>query len=206
MPTILLLARHGQTDDNARSVFQGQRGAGLNERGRAQAERLAARVAGTIDLVVSSDLQRARETAEIVARAAKLDVAIDRALREVDVGAWSGLAYDEVAARFPEEWAAFRAGIDVARGGGETYAALAERIHAALSDIARRARGKRVLVVSHGAALRSVVCKTLGVPPRWTAPLAGMANAALTTLVFDDDDAPRVHAYNDASHLGDLAD
>jgi len=206
VPTILLLARHGQTDDNARSVFQGQRGAGLNERGRAQAERLAARVAGTIDLVVSSDLQRARETAEIVARAAKLDVAIDRALREVDVGAWSGLAYDEVAARFPEEWAAFRAGIDVARGGGETYAALAERIHAALSDIARRARGKRVLVVSHGAALRSVVCKTLGVPPRWTAPLAGMANAALTTLVFDDDDAPRVHAYNDASHLGDLAD
>ena len=100
MSTVLHLARHGETDDNANKVFQGQRGAGLNARGRAQAERLAARVAPSIDTIVSSDLQRARETAAIVAAAVKTEVVLDEGLREVDVGAWTGLSYEEVAAKF----------------------------------------------------------------------------------------------------------
>jgi broad specificity phosphatase PhoE len=206
VPTLLFLARHGQTEDNARQIFQGQGGSGLNARGRAQAARLAARVAGTVDAIVSSDLERARETADIVARMARLEVTFDRALREVDVGAWTGLSTEDVQARFPEEWAAWRSGVDVPRGGGETYADLAERVVASLAALAERARGKRVLVVSHGAALRSAVCKTLGLPARWTAPIAGMHNAALTTLVFDDGGGPNLLSYNDAAHLADLAD
>src|SRR5690349_6865123 len=122
---ILLLARHGETDDNARLIFQGQGGGSLNARGRAQAERLAARLVSSLDVIVSSDLTRARETAEEVARATHVEIVFDQKIREVDVGAWTGLAYEEVERRFPEEWAAWRAGLDVPRGGGETYAALA---------------------------------------------------------------------------------
>ena len=205
MSTVLHLARHGETEDNAQKVFQGQRGSGLNARGRAQAARLASRVAPSIDVIVSSDLERARETAAIVAAAAKLEVVVDPALREVDVGAWTGLSHEAVADRFPEEWAAWRAGVDVARGGGETYRVLAERVRATLDRIARDHRGHRVLVVSHGAALRSAVCSILGLPALWTAPLAGLRNAALSTLVYDHDGETLLMTYNDFAHLANLA-
>jgi probable phosphoglycerate mutase len=201
---ILTLARHGETDDNARLIFQGQGGGGLNARGRAQAERLAARLAKDVDLVVSSDLTRAKETAEIVAReSGVVEIVFDREIREIDVGAWTGLAYEEVERRFPEEWAAWRAGLDVPRGGGETYAALATRVAGALQRIARNHAGKRVLVVSHGAALRSAVCVALGISPSWNAPLAGLHNTSLSKLRYDQEKAHLV-TYNDVAHLRDL--
>ncbi len=203
---ILLLARHGETDDNAQKVFQGQGGGSLNARGRAQAERLGARLAKSLDLIITSDLTRARETAEIVSAASGARVDLDRTLREVDVGGWTGLAYEEVARRFPEEWAAWHMGLDVPRGGGETYVALAKRVAEALERIAREHVDRRVLVVSHGAALRSAVCVTLGLPPRWTSPLAGMHNTGLTTLRFEADSGKsHLVTYNDIAHLGDLA-
>ena len=200
---ILLLARHGETDDNARLIFQGQGGGSLNARGRAQAERLAARLAGGLDLIVSSDLTRAKETAEEVARASGVEIVFDQKIREVDVGAWTGLAYEEVERRFPEEWAAWRAGLDVPRGGGETYAGLATRVAGALERIARDHVGKRVLVVSHGAALRSAVCLALGISPSWNAPIAGLHNTSLSKLRYDDE---KIHlvTYNDVAHLRDL--
>ena len=199
---ILLLARHGETDDNARLIFQGQGGGSLNARGRAQAERLAARLANSIDVIVSSDLTRAKETAELVARDG-VELVFDPHVREVDVGAWTGLAYEEVERRFPEEWAAWRAGLDVPRGGGETYAGLATRVARALERIARDHLGQRVLVVSHGAALRSAVCLALGISPSWNAPLGGMHNTALTTLRYEDEKTHLV-TYNDVAHLRDL--
>ena len=200
---ILMLARHGETDDNARLIFQGQGGGSLNARGRAQAERLAARLAGTLDVIVSSDLTRAKETAEEVARVSGVEIIFDREVREVDVGAWTGLAYEEVERRFPEEWAAWRAGLDVPRGGGETYAGLATRVAGALERIARDHVGKRVLVVSHGAALRSAVCLALGISPSWNAPLAGLHNTSLSKVRYDDE---KIHlvTYNDVAHLRDL--
>jgi probable phosphoglycerate mutase len=201
---ILLLARHGETEDNARLVFQGQGGGSLNARGRAQAERLASRLAGAIDSIVSSDLTRAKETAEEVSRVSGAPITFDRDIREVDVGAWTGLAYEEVERRFPDEWAAWRAGLDLPRGGGETYAALATRVADALSRIARDQAGKRVLVVSHGAALRSAVCVALGISPSWNAPIAGMHNTALSKLHYDDDDKAHLITYNDVAHLRDL--
>jgi broad specificity phosphatase PhoE len=200
---ILLLARHGETDDNARLIFQGQGGGSLNARGRAQAERLAARLVKSIDVIVSSDLTRAKETAELVAHANGVELVFDQDVREVHVGAWTGLAYEEVERRFPEEWAAWRAGLDVPRGGGETYAGLATRVAGALQRIARDHVGKRVLVVSHGAALRSAVCLALGISPSWNAPLGGMHNTALTTLRYEDEKTHLV-TYNDIAHLRDL--
>ncbi len=203
MTTILLLARHGETAENAQRVFQGQGGGPLNERGRAQAERLASRIANEVDVIVSSDLLRARETAQFAASASNAALTLDRALREVDVGAWTGLSYEEVVARFPDEWNAWRAGVDVPRGGGETYEHLAQRITTALVRIANAHAGKRVLVVSHGAALRSAICSTLGLVPRWSAPLGALHNAAVSTLHYGDG-PPRVVTYNDSAHLAGL--
>jgi len=197
----LLVVRHGETAENAIGVFQGQGGRGLNEVGRAQAERLAERLASIpIDRFYASDLQRARETAEILARGA--DVAHDRALREVDVGDWTGLAYEEVEERFPEEFAAWRDGLDVRRGGGETYAELAARVRGALEVIADRHPGELVCVVSHGAAIKSVIASLLELHDPGRRALVAMANTSVTVL----ERAPfgfKVLVFNDTSHLGD---
>ena len=117
--TTILLARHGETADNARLVFQGQTGKGLNERGKAQARRLAERLRNDERLsktIYASDLERAVETANAVASLSSREVVTDKDLREVDVGAWSQKSHAEIEALYPEEWAAWSAGLDVRRG------------------------------------------------------------------------------------------
>jgi len=199
--TTLLLARHGETDDNANQVFQGRAGGGLNERGRAQSERLAFRLAKRgIGAIVASDLDRAKETALIVAHIAGVAPTFDSDLREVDVGAWTGLSHHEVQERFPEEWDAWNAGLDVRRGGGETYAELAERIRGSVERIAHAHMGKTVLVVSHGAAVRSFVCHTLGLAAQGPRSLGGMENTALALFTVLDG-RMRLRGWNDTAHL-----
>jgi probable phosphoglycerate mutase len=203
MRRTLLLVRHGQTADNASHVFQGQGGRGLNEEGRRQARQLADRLRTVgVDRVVTSDLERAAETAGILGDALSLEIERDEELREVNVGAWTGLSYTEVAERFPEEWAAWGAGVDIRRGGGETYAELAVRITGALDRIAVASDAETILVVSHGAALRSFVCRMLGLPPQGTRVLAGMVNTAITTITLDEH-GMRLMSWNDSAHLGD---
>lgn len=207
MGTLLCLARHGETADNAARIFQGQAGSGLNRLGRAQAARLAERMRRFPPAaIIASDLERAAETARYVSEACGVPLELDPGLREVDVGAWTGKAYDEVATLYPEEWAAWEAGVDVRRGGGETYAELALRVGAAIDRIAARyatAQG-RILVVSHGGAIKSWIAKLLGVSPDGLRALAGVANAALTVVERDARGRHRLHSWNDAAHLEGL--
>ncbi|MBI3763708.1 MAG: histidine phosphatase family protein, partial [Chloroflexi bacterium] len=107
--TRLWLIRHGETDWNVEGRWQGQTDPPLNESGRAQAEALAAQLAGIrIEAIYSSDLQRAHTTARIIARGLGLPVRLDARWREIDQGEWEGLLVTEVAARYPDELAARR--------------------------------------------------------------------------------------------------
>jgi probable phosphoglycerate mutase len=207
MGVLLSLARHGETADNAQRIFQGQSGRGLNRLGRAQAERLAERMRRNPPLaIIASDLERAVETAKIVSKACGVAVELEMDLREVDVGAWTGKSYDEVAAAYPEEWAAWEAGLDIRRGGGETYAELAVRVGRGIDRIATRFEGARgrILVVSHGGAIKSWIAKLLGVSPDGLRALAGVANAALTVVERDSRGRHRLHSWNDSAHLEGL--
>ncbi|MBX3225632.1 MAG: histidine phosphatase family protein [Labilithrix sp.] len=208
MGLLFCLARHGETADNAARIFQGQAGSGLNRLGRAQAARLAERIRRAPPAAIfASDLERAAETARYVSEACGVPVELDADLREVDVGAWTGKGYEEISRLFPEEWAAWEAGLDVRRGGGETYAELAERVGRALDRIALRHAGEdaKVLVVSHGGAIKSWIAKLLGVSSGGLGVLAGVANAALTVVERDSRGRHRLHAWNDAAHLEGLA-
>ena len=101
--TELLLVRHGETDWNRDRRFQGHADPPLNETGREQANALAEELAGEeIELVYTSDLQRARETAQIVGARLGAGVVPLPALREIDVGEWQGLTWPEIEQRFPE--------------------------------------------------------------------------------------------------------
>lgn len=153
---VLLLARHGETDWNAAQRWQGHADIPLNPRGLAQARELAETLRDIpLDAIYASDLSRAHETARIVAKAKSLEVTTMRALREVDVGSWSGLTNSEIAEKFP----------GMARHDGETDEALLERVRAATLEIGMRHEGS-VLVVMHGNAMRAVVEHATGTRPR----------------------------------------
>lgn len=204
--TTLLLARHGETADNRRLVFQGQSGKALNALGRAQAKRLAERLRQhPPDVIIASDLERAHETAKIVGEATGLTPEIDPELREVDVGAWTGKSHDEIKEQFPDEWEAWSSGIDVRRGGGETYGELSERIERAIVRAATAHAGKRVLLVSHGGSIKAYVAKMLGVSAEGMRALAGVGNCGLTNIERDvRTGRSRLHAWNDTAHLEGL--
>jgi 2,3-bisphosphoglycerate-dependent phosphoglycerate mutase len=159
----LILARHGETDWNRENRFQGHADPPLNDLGRTQSAELAEALAEEgIAHVYSSPLRRAHETAAIVAARLGLEVETVEALREIDVGSWSGLTRDELAERFPEAYARW---LDGGRGfdDGETYEALAERVVPALRRLASQHEGDVVLVVTHGGPSRVTQAHAAGI-------------------------------------------
>jgi 2,3-bisphosphoglycerate-dependent phosphoglycerate mutase len=161
--TTILLARHGESDWNKTKRWQGWADRPLTDLGRRQARELAARLEDTeLDAVYSSDLQRARETAETVAREKNLSVTATADLREVDVGSWSGLTRAEAQKRFPEQYMRWLEGGE-GWDDGETYEQLGERVLRAIRAIAAEQEAARVLVVAHGGSIRAIHAAALGV-------------------------------------------
>ncbi len=191
--TTIYLARHGESDWNVERRWQGHADRPLTDRGRGQAQDLAARLAGVdLDAVYSSDLRRAWETAEAVASAKGLDVIRLPELREVDVGSWSGLTRDECEARFPEAFARWHAG-GSGWDDGESYEEMGERIVGAIGRLAAEHQGGAILVVSHGGPIRAVHAHALGVDiatHRRTGPVE--PNARLSAVAVEDGRFARV--------------
>jgi broad specificity phosphatase PhoE len=160
--TIILLARHGQSDWNATRRWQGHADRPLTERGRAQASALAERLAHIdLDAVYSSDLRRAADTARVVAEAQGLGLVQLPELREVDVGSWSGLTRDEAEERFPDGFSRWREGFP-GWDDGEDYDEMAQRVIGAVVQIALAHEDGRALVVSHGGPIRAIHAAALG--------------------------------------------
>jgi probable phosphoglycerate mutase len=153
--TTILLARHGETDWNREGRFQGWADPPLNATGRAQAVDLSVQLmAEELAAVYSSPLRRAYETAEVVAASRGLEPVTVDALREVDVGSWSGLSRAEIEQRFPEQYARW---LDYGRGweDGETYEQMVDRVVEALQELAEARDGERILAVTHGGPMRA---------------------------------------------------
>ena len=153
--TTLLLARHGETDWNRDGRWQGHSDTPLNELGRRQARELAAQLDG-LDALYSSDLARARETAEIVAERLGLEVRTDSRLRERSFGAWEGLTSAEIEDRFAEGHRRWQTGESFGADDAEPFDVFAARIHAFLEDVLQQHPGEEVLVISHGGSIRVI--------------------------------------------------
>ena len=161
--SVVLLARHGETDWNAERRFQGHADRPLNARGRAQAEALAERLASApLAAVYASDLARARETAQIVARRHGLPVVTRPDLKEVDVGSWSGLTTDEARTRHPEAFSRWRDEGQPGWADGETYEEMRARARRAVLEIGAEHAGETVIVVAHGGTIRALLATALG--------------------------------------------
>jgi broad specificity phosphatase PhoE len=158
--TATFLARHGETDDNRDPLrFQGWRDTPLNDTGRRQAAELGERVARDgIASLWSSDLSRARETAEIVGAQLGLRPRPDWRLREANRGTWEGRLFEDVAREEPEQYAAWmRAGPDWRFPGGESLQEQQDRVAACVADV-RASDQLPALLVCHGGSIRVMLC------------------------------------------------
>jgi broad specificity phosphatase PhoE len=156
----ILLARHGETNDNLEPLrFQGWTDTPLNDTGRRQAHELAERVADDrIRSLWSSDLSRARETAEIVGARIGLEPTLDARLREGCRGRWEGHLMRDIQRQEPERYAAWRrGGAEFRFPEGESLLEHQQRVQAALADI-HAAAPLPALVVCHGGSIRVMLC------------------------------------------------
>jgi broad specificity phosphatase PhoE len=183
-PRRVLLLRHGRTEWNASGRFQGQQDSALDLIGRAQAAAAAVAVAPMQpDVLLTSDLARAADTAALVAAEAGVAVTPEPRLREIHLGRWEGLTRAEVRALFPSEYAAWQAGLDERRGDGETYAEVGARAVECVTEwLDRLGPGSLVVAVTHGGTARATIGTLLSLDPDTWWRLAPLGNCRWSLL------------------------
>lgn len=201
--TRICLVRHGETSWNAEKRIQGNINVGLNTAGQAQAEAAAAWLAGnsTMAALYSSDLLRARQTAERVGRALHLAPILRPEFRERRYGLFEGLTYDQSRTRYPDVYALFegREPDFVIPYGGESLRQLHQRVCAGLQRIVEDHRGQSVVVVTHGGVLDIVNRVVRGTSLR--APRDFLIPNAAINWVCADGNRWRLEAWGVTDHL-----
>ena len=179
-----MLWRHGQTSWNLERRFQGTTDIELTETGVAQARR-AARLLAALkpDAIVASDLKRAAATAAELSALTGHTVAHDSALRETYAGEWQGLTHEEITARYGEQYAAWKRGEPVRRGGGELETEVADRAApVVLAHAEKLPENGTLVVVSHGGTIRTTIGRLLGLEAHHWEGLGGLSNCCWSVL------------------------
>lgn len=180
----IVLWRHGQTAWNIERRFQGSLDIELTDTGVAQAHRAARLLAGLRpDAIVASDLKRVRATAAELATVTGLTVAHYEGLRETYAGEWQGLTHEEIIERFGGQYAAWKRGEPVRRGGGELESEVADRAAPVVLEAAEKLPdGGTLVVVSHGGTIRTTIGRLLGLEPHTWEALGGLSNCCWSVL------------------------
>lgn len=203
--TRLVLIRHGETDWNRATRIQGHTDIPLSDLGLAQAERLAEALADEpLAAIYSSDLSRARQTAEALARVQGLTIHFDAALRERAFGRFEGLNWQEIEQGYPEDAARWRRREpDFAVGGGESLTVFSARCMGAAHRAAAAHPGESIALVAHGGVLdclyRAATRVALDAPRSWQ-----LGNATINRLLATPDGFTLV-GWNDDRHLAGLS-
>lgn len=200
--TELIVVRHGETDWNRQHRFQGQIDVPLNDVGRAQAERLAQRLIDErFDVVVASDLQRARTTAELAA--AGHAIVSEPLWREQSFGVLEGLDAPTIIERHPQLWAHWlRHDADYALPGGESVRMFHQRVQQALQRLLLQYEGARIAVFTHGGAL-DMLWRTAHQAPLHGPRTCDIPNTGINRLRWGDETLLIVQ-WADAGHLEGL--
>ena len=204
MNTTLFAVRHGETEWNLIEKQQGHLNSPLTDEGIRQAHYLADELTNrNIDVLYSSDLGRALQTAEIIAAKLSLDVHTDPRLRERHLGSMQGLTRKQFAEKFPDEAEKFNThDPDYILPGGESTRQQHHRCIECAEDIAKRQIGKRILVVTHGGVLKSFFYKATNTPltePRHFSLFNGSINSFSITH-----NQWRLDTWGELRHLKDI--
>ena len=205
MTTRLYLIRHGATQLTAEDRFSGAANVFLSEEGRAQAERLAVRLADdNIAAIYASPLDRTMETANIVAAPHGLTPIARDGLREISHGHWEGMTRNDVEQNFREEYLSWESDpFTFAPQGGESGIGVLARALPIIREIVVAHNDKNIAVVSHKATIRLVLSSLLGFDERGYRDRLDQAPAGLNILDFKDTVHARLMLFNDISHYAD---
>lgn len=199
--TRVIFVRHGETSWNRAKRYQGHSDIPLNEKGLQQAKRVAERLGDeTISAVYSSDLIRAVQTAEIIGKQHSLHAVALPELREVNFGLWEGLRYEEIMATWPEVLSAIYSKPGVDRiPGGENFYEVKRRVTKGLSRCIADHNQETIVIVSHGGAIRILLCDALGlcIERMWS---LRQGNTGINIVEYFADMAV-VSLVNDTCHL-----
>ncbi len=202
--TRIIAIRHGETAWNVDTRIQGQLDIPLNDTGRWQAERLARALAAreAIDVVYTSDLLRAWETARPVAEATGAPLHTDEGLRERGFGSFQGKTFTEIEAAMPDEARRWRQRDPFwAPPGGESLTAMRRRVIETLHALASRHVGEQIVMVAHGGVMdvlyRAATGQELQAPRTWQ-----LGNTAVNRLLWSPEGLSLV-GWSDTSHLDD---
>jgi probable phosphoglycerate mutase len=200
-PTVTVLLRHGQTPMSVEKRYAGTSDVPLTDVGAGQADAAAKRLASAdLDVIVTSPLLRARQTADAVASAVGASVVVDEGFRETDFGDWEGLTFAEVRERWPDEMAAWLADPSVAPPAGESFVTVRERVRAALDRVLARYPSRRVLIVSHVTPIKTLIALALEAPPVALYRMH-LDVAALCEIDWYADGPAVLRSFNDTAHL-----
>ena len=205
-PTRFLVVRHGETTWGAEARFAGRQDVPLTQRGRRQASAVAARIRFlTPAVVLTSPMQRCRNTAQAIAAEVGAPVVIDERLIDGTLGDWTGLRAAEIEERWPVEFAAWRSDTDAAPPGGESFSEIRQRVRPMMSDALATYRGHTIVLVTHAAPSKMILATALNVDST-VAYRMRVDTASLSGFTVESDGAVMVWALNETGHLlGDSA-
>ena len=202
MSTILYLVRHGETPWNKLFRFQGRTDIELSKEGIWQAERLQKRFNKEFDVIYTSPLSRAIQTANIISQGMDIAPHVYRDLIEIDFGKWEGQSFTDIRNNFPKEHHLWLTDEDTGplMGGELNMKAATIRGKNAILDIAKENSGKRTLVVAHGGIIKAALLGIFNLRMNMYHSLF-LDNTSVTTLKFREGQAPVILGLNDTSHL-----
>jgi len=202
----IVFIRPGETEWNLVGRFQGWVAVPLNEHGKVQAQRLANFIRHIgLSKLYTSDLARAKQTADILAKALGFEVTVDQRLREQNVGVWQGLTVPEMHGWYPEDHAELQADPEnFVIPAGESRKQVRDRAVAALQDYmtAAETTGREAIgILSHTTTIRLLLDELMAEPVDVESKFG---NTSVTTVARAEDDAWRVTVSNDVMHLEGL--
>jgi probable phosphoglycerate mutase len=203
VPTMIHLVRHGETILTPTRKFSGTGALDpeLTEDGLAQAERVAAEVAKLKpEVLISSPLKRARQTADAIARTTGLDVIEDTDWYELSFGTWDGKSIEEVKAETPDDYQAWLNSSSYRPGGGESYDEARLRVDAALEKLLAKYPGKKVVVVTHNGVIKSAANLVIGGPNDGVFHMDATPCSISTISIWPSDGLRALRSFNERGH------
>lgn len=200
----LFLVRHGESEWNILSKVQGQSNINLTNKGKEQAKKIAKRLVDEkIDMIFSSDLKRAHDTAMIIGELLNLEVKSLKELREISFGVWEGLTTKEIMEKYMNEhiiWMTEPHKLNLPKA--EKLIDLQERLLSIVNDIIKKNKNKNILIVSHGASIKALILGILGIDISNYNKFS-IGNTSLSIIEYRDY-TPVIRVLNDTSHLKEV--
>jgi probable phosphoglycerate mutase len=197
------LVRHGETILTPTRKFSGTGALDpeLTEDGLAQAERVAAEVAKLKpEVLISSPLKRARQTADAISRTTGLEVIEDTDWYELSFGTWDGKSIEEVKAETPDDYQAWLNSSSYRPGGGESYDEARLRVDAALEKLLAKYPGKKVVVVTHNGVIKSAANLVIGGPNDGVFHMDATPCSISTISIWPSDGLRALRSFNERGH------